>query len=248
MAVTGNDGKVDLDEVRRGADGRLGQHSRRSGIRSQVRRTFGRCERGELGDVGGRLADLQRHLCRPDERRAEGEVALLRLYPSVRASSRGRVSNAAGVVVAESRQPRSQEPLPARDPGAVRPRARAASDHCHEGSCHGCGDGCGRAPARRRSRRLERVQKRVETAPAGGRRRGGLPARSPGEALAQVLDDDGARLDSGSANRHLEVGHNGCPEGGVRLGALDERIELNASQRQLLCCGHPSGRGRRKQA
>ena len=41
--------------------------------------------------------------------------------------------------------------------------------------------------------------------------------------FAQVIDDDVARLDPGSADRHLEIGENRCPEGCIRLGALDER-------------------------
>lgn len=78
MAITGNDGKVDLDEVRRGTDGRLGERRCRGRIGPKMGGSIGCCERGQLCNIGCRLADLEWDLGGPDERGTESEVSLLR--------------------------------------------------------------------------------------------------------------------------------------------------------------------------
>lgn len=63
-----------------------------------------------------------------------------------------------------------------------------------------------------------------------------------------MLDDDWSWLDSGDAQRVLEVVDERLAERDILLGALDERIELSTCARQLLCRLDPTGGSRRKEA
>src|SRR6478752_4328938 len=90
-----------------------------------------------------------------------------------------------------------------------------------------------------RGRHLFRAQPEVPTEP-------GRPSRD--EASAQVLDDDGTRLDPGDAQGAFEIVDESLPEGGVLLGPRDERVEVGTCPWQLLRCLDPAGRSRREEA
>ena len=118
MAVAGNRRQVDLDEVRRRADGRLGEHRRRRRVWPEVRCPVGCGESGELRDVGCGLTDLERHLGGADERLSQREVSLLRRSRSV-AHRHEDMRERGGVGLAESRQAGTQGLRLSRDAGAV---------------------------------------------------------------------------------------------------------------------------------
>ena len=242
--VTWDCEEVRLHEVRGRNRGALGQRRCRDGVRSWRGRSGRRSAPEELPR---RPPSPRSRAAARTSGRARGPAArrVLVRFPGRRAAKalrrrprRSSVPVRPVAVAASAPAPRRRSP-PATRGRASRHRDKARRER-RRGRRGGLTRGALRAARGRRGTRRARARgSRAHSWPAGHAHR---TRRRRSDSTTT-----GARVDPGGGKRRFEVGEHLRTEGGIRLGARDEPVQLCPRERELLRRLHPAPRGGRQE-